>query len=76
MNRMDYSRRHTSEAHIGNISVGGENPVRLQSMTNTPTLDTRASVDQCVALAQAGAEIIRLTAQGVANARNLGNIQR
>ncbi|MDE6498859.1 MAG: (E)-4-hydroxy-3-methylbut-2-enyl-diphosphate synthase [Muribaculaceae bacterium] len=76
MNRMDYSRRPTSEAHIGGIAVGGDNPVRVQSMTNTPTLDTGASVEQCAALAAAGAEIIRLTAQGVAHARNLGNIRR
>jgi len=45
-------------------------------MTNTPTLDTAASVAQCERLAEAGAEIIRLTAQGVAHARNLGNIHR
>lgn len=76
MNRIDYSRRPTSVARIGTLAVGGDNPVRLQSMTNTPTLDTAASVDQCVALAKAGAEIIRLTAQGVAHARNLGNIRR
>ncbi len=76
MNRMDYKRRPTSEAHIGNVTVGGDNPVRLQSMTNTPTLDTAASVAQCRALAEAGAEIVRLTAQGVAHARNLGNIRR
>ena len=76
MNRIDYSRRPTSMARIGTLAVGGDNPVRLQSMTNTPTLDTAASVDQCAALAKAGAEIIRLTAQGVAHARNLGNIRR
>lgn len=75
MNRLDYQRRATVEVGIGNTAVGGHNPVRLQSMTNTATLDTAASVDQCVRLAEAGAELIRLTAQGVAHARNLGAIR-
>lgn len=50
--------------------------MRIQSMTNTPTLDTNASVEQCVRLADAGAEIVRLTAQGVAHATNLADISR
>ena len=76
MNRIDYQRRATIEVSVGNTAIGGANPVRLQSMTNTPTLDTEASVRQCARLAEAGAEIVRLTAQGVAHARNLGNIRR
>ena len=76
MNRIDYQRRATVEVSVGNTAIGGANPVRLQSMTNTPTLDTEASVRQCVRLAEAGAEIVRLTAQGVAHARNLANIRR
>ncbi|MDE6454107.1 MAG: (E)-4-hydroxy-3-methylbut-2-enyl-diphosphate synthase [Muribaculaceae bacterium] len=76
MNRIDYRRRATTTVRVGNINIGGDNPVRLQSMTNTPTLDTAASVEQCVRLAEAGAEIVRLTAQGVAHARNLGEIRR
>lgn len=76
MNRIDYSRRATCEVHAGGITIGGNNPVRLQSMTNTPTLDTAASVEQCERMAGAGAELIRLTAQGVAHARNLANIRR
>lgn len=76
MNRIDYKRRATVEVSVGNTVIGGANPVRLQSMTNTPTLDTEASVSQCVSLARAGAEIVRLTAQGVSHARNLGNIRR
>ena len=73
--RLDYNRRATSEAHVGSITIGGSNPIRLQSMTNTSTLDTEASAEQCMRLAEAGAEIVRLTAQGVAHARNLGNIR-
>ena len=59
---------------IGNTAVGGDNPIRLQSMTNTPTLDTDASVAQIKRIAAAGADIVRLTAQGVAHAANLANI--
>lgn len=76
MNRTDYTRRATSVAHAGNVAIGGSNPVRLQSMTNTPTLDTDASVNQCIRLAEAGAELVRLTAQGTAHAANLANISR
>lgn len=69
-----FRRRHTHAVRIGNTSVGADNPVRLQSMTNTPTLDTDASVAQCISIANAGADIVRLTAQGVMHAKNLGEI--
>lgn len=61
---------------VGTTTIGGENPVRVQSMTTTPTLDTAASVAQTLSLAEAGAELVRLTAQGVAHAVNLANIRR
>lgn len=76
MNRIYYHRRPTTEVHAGSVNIGGSNPVRLQSMTNTATLDTEASAAQTLRLAAAGAELVRLTAQGVAHARNLGNIRR
>ena len=66
----------SSEIFIGNIPLGGTNPVRLQSMTNTDTLDTRASVAQCIRIIEAGADYVRLTAQGVREAENLANIKR
>lgn len=69
-------RRKTSEVKVGGITIGGDAPIRLQSMTNTSTLDTEASVAQCVAIANAGADIVRLTAQGVAQAQNMGEIRR
>lgn len=69
-------RRKTVTVRVGNTTIGGQNPVRVQSMTNTSTLDTEASVNQCLAIAEAGADIVRLTAQGVAQARNLGEIKR
>lgn len=69
-------RRLTTPVRIGVTEVGGDNPIRIQSMTNTSTLDTEASVAQCLRIAAAGADIVRLTAQGVSQARNLGEIRR
>ncbi|MCC8113710.1 MAG: (E)-4-hydroxy-3-methylbut-2-enyl-diphosphate synthase [Bacteroidales bacterium] len=71
----DYHRRKSSVARIGNIEIGGDNPIALQSMTNTPTLDTAASAAQIERIADAGADIVRLTAQSVNHARNLANIK-
>lgn len=70
----DYSRRKSSATHIGNIIIGNGNPIAVQSMTNTSTLDTDASAEQTERIAQAGGDIVRLTAQGVAHAENLANI--
>ncbi len=61
---------------IGNLPLGGNNPVRIQSMTNTDTLDTEASVKQCIRIIEAGADMVRLTAQGVREARNLEEIKK
>ena len=73
---MSIQRRKTHAVRVGRTAIGGDNPIRLQSMINTPTLDTAACVDQTICIADAGADIVRLTAQGVAHARNLGNISR
>jgi (E)-4-hydroxy-3-methylbut-2-enyl-diphosphate synthase len=70
-----YTRRKAYEAHIGNVTIGGDNRVAVQSMTNTPTMDTDASVAQILDIAAAGADIVRLTAQTPAHARNLGAIR-
>lgn len=70
-----YSRRPTCDVKIGHVTIGGGNPVAIQSMTNTPTLDTDASVAQILRIAAAGADIVRLTAQTPAHARNLGEIR-
>lgn len=72
--RIDYKRRHTTPAHIGSVTVGADAPVAVQSMTNTPTLDVEASAAQCLRIAGAGADIVRLTAQTPAHARKLGEI--
>ncbi len=76
MGRYNYERRMSRRVPVGNTAIGGDEPLRLQSMTNTPTLDTEASVDQARRIAEAGADLVRLTAQGVQHARNLGNIRR
>ena len=62
--------------HVGQVALGGNNPIRLQSMTNTDTLDTKASVAQCIRIIEAGADLVRLTAQGVREAENLALIKR
>jgi (E)-4-hydroxy-3-methylbut-2-enyl-diphosphate synthase len=61
---------------IGNLPLGGDNPVRIQSMTNTDTLDTKASVAQCIRIIEAGADLVRLTAQGTKEAENLAVIKK
>ena len=66
----------SSEIFIGNIPLGGTNPVRLQSMTNTDTLDNQASVAQCIRIIEAGADYVRLTTQGIREAENLTSIKR
>lgn len=70
----NYHRRKTSVVRIGNTPLGGDYPIRIQSMTNTSTLDTPASVEQCERIIQAGADYVRLTAQGVREGENLKNI--
>src|SRR5664280_915848 len=66
----------SSVIHIGSIPLGGEYPIRIQSMTNTDTLDTKASVAQCIRIIEAGADFVRLTAQGIKEAENLAVIKR
>lgn len=75
MSYFNYIRRESSQTNIGNVPVGGENPIRVQSMTNTNTNDTEASVNQVIQIADAGACYVRLTAQGVREAENLKNIK-
>jgi len=66
----------TRELHIGNLLLGGKNPVRVQSMTNTNTMDTVATVCQTLQLAGAGCELVRITARNAAEAENLKNIKQ
>ncbi|MBM9500264.1 (E)-4-hydroxy-3-methylbut-2-enyl-diphosphate synthase [Leptospira sp. 201903071] len=70
-----YQRRKTREVKIGDVGVGAENPIRIQSMINSDTTDTKASVKQILELERAGCEIVRLTVPSQADADNLVNIR-
>jgi (E)-4-hydroxy-3-methylbut-2-enyl-diphosphate synthase len=69
-----YRRRKTREVKVGNVGVGGDNPIRVQSMITCDTMDTDASIEQTIELANVGCEIVRITAPTVKDARNLEHI--
>jgi len=69
-----YHRRKTREVKVGNVGVGGDNPIRVQSMITCDTMDTDASIQQTIDLANVGCEIVRITAPTVKDARNLEHI--
>lgn len=71
-----YSRRKTTVTHVGKVKVGSDFPIRLQSMNNTSTTDVEVSAAQALRIAAAGADINRLTAQGVREAHAMGEIRR
>lgn len=73
---LSYTRRKAREVMVGNIGIGGENPIRVQSMITSDTRDTPACVAEVLALAEAGCEIVRITAQTKVYAANLENIAR
>ena len=70
-----YQRRKTTVVHIGDTPLGGDYPIRVQSMTTTPTDDTTACVAQAKRIIEAGGEYVRLTTQGIREAENLRNIR-
>jgi len=76
LSRFNTVRFKTREVKVGNVGIGANNPIRIQSMTNTKTLDVNASVNQCIQLAEKGCEIIRLTAQNLDAARALKDISK
>ncbi|KAF5039767.1 4-hydroxy-3-methylbut-2-en-1-yl diphosphate synthase [anaerobic digester metagenome] len=63
------------EVKVGNLVLGGTHPIRIQSMTSTPTMDTRATVEQAIRLVKAGCEMVRITAPGLKEAANLQTIK-
>lgn len=75
MSRYNYSHRRSREVKAGRCRIGGSNPVRIQSMTNTSTLDTERSALQAARIAEAGGELVRLTTQGVREASNMAAIK-
>ena len=74
MDYFNYSCREANEVYVGATPMGGTNPIRIQSMTNTVTMDTEACVEQAKRIIEAGGEYVRLTTQGVREAENLKNI--
>lgn len=76
MDFFNYKRRPTIDVHVGNLIMGGNYPVVVQTMTSTNTLDTEGSVAQCERIIAAGADLIRLTTQGVREANNLREIHQ
>lgn len=70
----NYRRRHSSPVKVGSIQIGGDSPIRVQSMTTTNTNDTEACVAQAERIIKAGGELVRLTTQGRREAENLKNI--
>ena len=66
----------SNEIQIGNLHLGGQQPVRIQSMTNTPTMDTEATVSQVIRLVEAGSELVRITAANIREAENLADIKK
>jgi (E)-4-hydroxy-3-methylbut-2-enyl-diphosphate synthase len=71
-----YRRRETREVKVGNVGIGGDNPIRVQSMITCNTMDTDASIQQTIELANVGCEIVRITAPTVRDARNLEHIMK
>jgi (E)-4-hydroxy-3-methylbut-2-enyl-diphosphate synthase len=71
-----YKRFITREVKVGNVTLGAGNPIRVQSMTNTPTLDTRATAEQCKRIIDAGADFVRITTPAVRDAENLEAIKK
>jgi (E)-4-hydroxy-3-methylbut-2-enyl-diphosphate synthase len=74
-NIFNYQRLVTREVRVGNIVIGGNNPIRIQTMTTTDTMDTDATVQQSIRCIQAGAELVRITAPSKKEAENLQHIK-
>jgi len=74
-NQFNYNRRKSDKIKVGKVYLGGNQPIRVQSMANTDTNDTENSVAQCIRIVEAGGEIVRFTAQGTKEAENLKHIR-
>ena len=71
----EYSRFKTREVMVGRLGIGGSNPIRVQSMTTTDTMNTQATVEQSIRMIEAGCELVRITAPSINEAKNLQNIK-
>ena len=72
----NYTRRKTSTTYVGNLCIGSDYPIRIQSMANTSTNDIEASVAQTLRVAQAGADLFRFTTQGIKEVESLAEIRK
>jgi len=72
----EYSRFTTREVKIGDIGLGGQHPIRVQSMTTTDTMDTAGTVEQSIRMIEAGCELVRITAPSIKEAQNLLEIKK
>ena len=72
----EYARFKTREVFIGDVPMGGDNPIRIQSMTTTNTLDTVGTVEQSIRMIEAGCEYVRITAPSIKEAQNLAEIKK
>ncbi|MGD8307160.1 MAG: flavodoxin-dependent (E)-4-hydroxy-3-methylbut-2-enyl-diphosphate synthase, partial [Ignavibacteria bacterium] len=72
----EYSRYKTREVNIGDVPLGASNPIRVQSMTITDTMDTKGTVEQTIRMVDAGCEYVRITAPSINEARNLEKIKK
>ena len=70
-----YSRRVTIPVRVGDVIIGGNNPIVVQSMTTVDTMDTQGSVEQCIRMIESGCQLIRITAPSLKEAENLRNIK-
>ena len=75
INLFNYTRRATVEVNVGGVAIGNGHTIKVQSMTNTGTMDTEGSVEQVIRIVDKGGELVRLTTQGNREAVNLGNIK-
>jgi (E)-4-hydroxy-3-methylbut-2-enyl-diphosphate synthase len=73
---VQYSRRNTLEVNLGDVPMGGNNPIRIQSMTTIDTMDTQGSVEQVIRMVEAGCEYVRITAPSLKEAQNLEVIKK
>jgi (E)-4-hydroxy-3-methylbut-2-enyl-diphosphate synthase len=71
-----YHRFQTREVKVGDVGIGGNNPIRIQSMTTTPTMDTKGTVEQSIRMIEAGCELVRITAPSIKEAENLAAIKQ
>ena len=70
-----YKRRESHTVKIGNSAIGGNNPIRIQSMTTADTMDTKSTVDQTIRMINSGCEFVRITAPSIGAAKNLSKIK-